>query len=87
MRFEAPTMEEFMDVSNSGRCRYKRITKMIEEFWNSDQQIVKVEFTEKEYKSVKSASSSFIKAVKKMKVGVVVITRKGKLYLIKENEV
>lgn len=80
MKFENATVEEISNL----RCKRKKIQQMIEDFWQSDLQVVRVEFNEQEYKSLASAQSSFSKAARSMKVGVFAVSRNGKLFLVKE---
>ena len=72
------------EVLNAVRKKRKNVMKVVEEFWLSDMQAATVNFSEEEYKNVYSAQSSFSKAVKAMKVGVIVASKNGKLYLVKE---
>ena len=80
MKFEAVSYEECKRL----RRRKKKVMQAIDDFWKSDMQAATVDFNENEYKSIASAQSSFSKAAKKMKVGVIVMSRDGKLYLVKE---
>lgn len=56
---------------------------MIEEFVNSDIKIVKVDFDERDYKSLKTCDNSFRVAVKRSGHRVKVMQRNGELYLKK----
>lgn len=57
---------------------------VVEEFWESDHQAVRVCFDETEYKNISTAQDSFSKAAKRLHVGVLAMQRKGQLYLVKE---
>lgn len=80
MKFEPVTKEEAKRL----RCRKKKVMAMVEEFWESDHQAVRVCFDETEYKNISSAQDSFSKAAKRLQVGVFVMQRNGQLYLMKE---
>lgn len=80
MKFVLATPEEMETIVT----RRKKVMKMVDEFWQSDLQVVKVEIKEGEYKSVASAQSSFAKAIKRLNVGVFAVKRGEKLYLVKE---
>lgn len=56
---------------------------MIEQFVNSDIKIVKVDFDEHDYKSLKSCDNSMRVAVKRSGHRVKVVQRNGELYLKK----
>lgn len=79
---------KFVPVSieriDSRKRSKKKVMKMVEEFWESDSQAVRVEFNENEYKSIASAQSTFRKAAKALNIGVFAMTRNGVLYLVKE---
>lgn len=64
---------------------YGMLQSLITEFLKSDAKMVQIVFGEHEYKDSQSCYSSFYKAIKRSGyAGVRVVTRSGKVYLVKE---
>lgn len=61
-------------------CKAMRI---IEEFMRSEHEAVQLKYDTKEYASVNSVQSTYRRAIKKLHVDCAVLTRQGKVYLIK----
>ena len=57
--------------------------RTIEEFMRSEHEAVQLKYDTKEYTSVASAQSTYRRAIRKLHVDCVVLTRQGKVYLIK----
>ncbi len=66
------------------KCPKKDVYHMLLEFANSEHECVRVDYESFEYKSEKSAYSSLSKCVEKTSFPIRVITREGKIFLIKE---
>lgn len=65
------------------RAQMKEVRKMVDEFWESGNQIMRVEYEEGEYVSVSSAKASFMRAMASAKYNAVTIVKNGKLYLVR----
>lgn len=65
------------------RHEYCKAMRTIEEFMRSEHEAVQLKYDTKEYASVASVQSTYRRAIKKLHVDCVVITRKSKVYLIK----
>lgn len=63
-------------------AHYKAI-RTIEEFMKSEHEAVQLKYDTGEYSSVASVQSTYKKAVRKLHIDCVVLTRQGKVYLIK----
>lgn len=57
--------------------------RTIEEFMKSEHEAVQLKYGAKEYSSVASVQSTYKKAIRKLHADCVVLTRQGKVYLIK----
>lgn len=62
---------------------YCKAMRIIEEFMRSGHEAVQLKHDTEEYASVASAMSTYRKAIHKLHVDCVVLTRQGKVYLIK----
>ena len=62
------------------RCKAMRV---IEEFMQSDHEAVQLKYDDNEYANSSSALSTYKKAARKLRANCVVISRQGKVYLIK----
>lgn len=67
----------------STRHSYCKAMRTIEEFMRSEHEAVQLKYDTKEYASAASVQSTYRKAIKKLHVDCVVLTRQGKVYLIK----
>ena len=67
----------------SMRHSHCKVMRTIEEFMRSEHEAVQLKYDAKEYASVASVQSTYKKAIRKMHVNCVVISRQGKVYLIK----
>ena len=67
----------------STRHSYCKAMRIIEEFMRSGHEAVQLKYDTKEYASAVSALNTYRKAISKMHVDCVVLTRRGKVYLIK----
>ena len=65
------------------RHAHCKAMQTIEEFMRSEHEAVQLKYDAKEYASVASAQSTYRKAILKLHVDCVVLTRQGKVYLIK----
>ena len=65
------------------RHSYCKAMRIIEEFMGSEYEAVQLKYDTKEYASVASVLSTYKKAIRKLHVDCVVLTRQGKAYLIK----
>lgn len=83
MELEKVSVEIAEDVVKH-RAAKKKVLKMVEDFWVSDDKVAKVKFSEVEYANVHSAQSSFSKAILRLHISVFATVRKGELYLVKE---
>lgn len=61
-------------------CKAMRI---IEEFMRSEHEAVQLKYDTKEYASAASVYSTYKKVIRKLHVDCAVLTRQGKVYLIK----
>lgn len=67
----------------SMRHSHCKAMRIIEEFMRSEHEAVQLKYDTKEYASVNSVQSTYRKAIRKLHVDCVVLTRQGKVYLIK----
>lgn len=67
----------------SVRHSYCKAMRIIEEFMRSGHEAVQLKYESNEYASVASIQSTYRKAIRKLHVDCVVMTRQGKVYLIK----
>ena len=67
----------------SMRHAHCKAMKTIEEFMKSEHEAVQLKYDTEEYASVASIQNTYSRAVRKMHVDCVVLTRQGKVYLIK----
>lgn len=67
----------------SVRHSYCKVMRIIEEFMRSDHEAVQLKYEFTEYASVDSVQSTYKKAIHKLHVDCVVLTRQDKVYLIK----
>ena len=67
----------------STRHSHCKAMRTIEEFMRSEHEAVQLKYDTQEYASVASVQSTYGKAIKKLHVDCVVLTRQGKVYLIK----
>ena len=67
----------------SKRHSHCKAMRTIEEFMRSEHEAVQLKYDTEEYASVASVQSTYKRAVSKLHVDCVVLTRRGKVYLIK----
>ena len=67
----------------SMRHAHCKAMRTIEEFMRSEHEAVQLKYDAKEYASVGSVQSTYTRAIRKLHVDCVVLTRQGKVYLIK----
>lgn len=67
----------------SMRHAHCKAMKTIEEFMRSEHEAVQLKYDEQEYASVASVLSTYKRAIRKLHVDCVLMTRQGKVYLIK----
>lgn len=67
----------------STRHAHCKAMRVVEEFMRSEHEAVQLKYDEREYASVASVQSTYRKAIRKLHVDCVVMTRQGKAYLIK----
>ena len=67
----------------SMRHAHCKAMRTIEEFMRSEHEAVQLKYATEEYASVASVLSTYKKAIRKLHVDCVVMTRQGKVYLIK----
>lgn len=67
----------------SMRHAHCKAMRTIEEFMRSEHEAVQLKYGTEEYTSVASIQSTYSKAIRKLHVDCVVLTRQGKVYLIK----
>lgn len=65
------------------RHAHCKAMKTIEEFMKSGHEAVQLKYDTREYANVASAQSTYKKAIRKLHADCVVLTRQGKVYLIK----
>lgn len=62
---------------------YCKAMRIIEEFMRSEHEAVQLKYDTGEYASVASVLSTYKRAIRKLHVDCVVMSRQGKVYLIK----
>lgn len=67
----------------SARHAHCKAMRTIEEFMRSEHEAVQLKYGTEEYTRVASIQSTYSKAIRKLHVDCVVLTRQGKVYLIK----
>ena len=67
----------------SMRHSHCKAMRTIEEFMRSGHEAVQLKYDTKEYASVNSVQSTYRRAIRKLHVDCVMMTRQGKVYLIK----
>lgn len=67
----------------SMRHSHCKAMRIIEEFMRSEHEAVQLKYDTKEYVSVNSVQSTYRRAIRKLHVDCAVLTRQGKVYLIK----
>lgn len=75
--------KEALSFQNKRRKK-KNLQKILEEFWTSDSEVIRVKFEDFEYKHAKSAQASFINSIKAGNYRMYAVIRKEVLYIIKE---
>ena len=68
---------------HSMRHSHCKAMRTIEEFMRSEHEAVQLKYDTEEYASVASIQSTYKKAIRKLHVDCVVMSRQGKVYLIK----
>lgn len=81
MKLQVVSMEEINKPSV--RAPMKDVRKTLDEFWESGNPIMRVDYEEGEYTNVSSAKASFIMAIGASNYNVVSIVKNGKLYLVR----
>lgn len=74
-------MEEINKPST--RAPMKDVRKALDEFWESGNPIMRVDYEGNEYTNVSSAKTSFMNAINGSHYGVLSIVKNGKLYLVR----
>ena len=67
----------------SMRHAHCKAMRTIEEFMRSEHEAVQLKYDTEEYTSVASIQNTYSRAIRKLHVDCVVLTRQGKVYLIK----
>lgn len=67
----------------SARHAHCKAMRTIEEFMRSEHEAVQLKYDTEEYASVASIQNTYSRAIRKLHVDCVVLTRQGKVYLIK----
>ena len=67
----------------SVRHSHCKAMRIIEEFMRSGHEVVQLKYDTQEYTNVNSVQSTYRRAIRKLRVDCVVMTRQGKVYLIK----
>ena len=67
----------------SMRHSHCKAMRTIEEFMRSEHEAVQLKYDSQEYASVDSIRVTYTRAIRKLHVDCVVLTRQGKVYLIK----
>ena len=83
MKLVTVSMEEINKPSV--RSPQKNVRKLLDEFWESGNPIMRVDYDVNEYVSPSSAKSSFLGAIKRSGYNVITIVKNGKLYLIRSS--
>ena len=65
------------------RHAHCKAMRTIEEFMRSEHKAVQLKYDTEEYTSVASVQSTYSRAIRRLHVDCVVLTRQGKVYLIK----
>lgn len=65
------------------RHAHCKAMKTIEEFMRSGHEAVQLKYDTEEYTSVASVQSTYSRAIRRLHVDCVMLTRQGKVYLIK----
>lgn len=65
------------------RHAHCKAMRTIEEFMRSEHEAVQLKYDTEEYTSVASVQNTYSRAIRKLHVDCVVLTRQGKVYLIK----
>ena len=71
-----------VDVLPKKRTSKKDLQRILEYFVSSEEKVARVDFTENEYKSVRSCQASLQKAAKISNLPVKVFSRDGNVYLL-----
>lgn len=67
----------------SARHAHCKAMRTIEEFMRSEHEAAQLKYDTEEYASVASIQNTYSRAIRKLHVDCVVLTRQGKVYLIK----
>ena len=67
----------------SMRHAHCKAMRTIEEFMRSEHEAVQLQYDTREYSNAASVQSTYKNAIRKLHVDCVVLTRQGKVYLIK----
>lgn len=81
MKLQVVSMDELNQPS--ARAPMKDVRKVLDEFWESGNPIMRVDYEDNEYTNVSSAKSSFMNAINGSHYDVVSIVKNGKLYLVR----
>lgn len=81
MKLEKVSMDEISRPSV--RAPLKDVRKTLDDFWNSGNPIMRVDYEDSGYTNVSSAKASFIRAIRASNYNVVSIVKNGKLYLVR----
>lgn len=81
MKLQVVSMDEI--DRPSVRAPLKDVRKILDDFWNSGNPIMRVDYEEGEYTNVSSAKASFIRVIRASNYNVVSIMKNGKLYLVR----
>lgn len=81
MKLQVVSMDEINKPSV--RAPKKEVRKVLDEFWNSGNPIMRVDYEDNEYSNTSSAKASFMGTIENSQYEVCTIVRNGKLYLVR----
>lgn len=81
MKLQAVFMDEISKPS--ARAPRKEVRKVLDEFWNSGNPIMRVDYEDDEYVSTSSAKSSFLGAINNSGYNITAMIKNGRLYLVR----
>lgn len=81
MDLKIVSMEEINKPSV--RAPMKDVRKTLDEFWQSGNPIMRVDYEDSEYTNVSPAKASFMRAINASHYDTVSIVKNGKLYLVR----
>lgn len=81
MKLQVVSMDEINKPSV--RAPKKEVRKVLDEFWNSGNPIMRVDYEDNEYSNTSSAKASFMGAIENSHYEMCTIVKNGKLYLVR----